>query len=299
MKLPRLDPKAAIGGIATGPMVLGILSEHGVSTEGFRWEYGGFPRTRPFRPHQRLDGVQFANFDDEVLRNPRGGFPGPFFLPGDHKGCKCDFVLDFIENERAPRSLADALNEAPVFKKVSEARAWRKALMEEFADDPAAARLQRAVSGWQGNRFGAIRRNAETALRKASAPNAETAEIMNTLNSAAQNAPSLYRGNAMRYPPSAIKDMFRRGSTHDIPLSSFTRDEATGRDFARGDGTPVFFRLRPGARAINVEPFSADTMRLEEREFISGGRFRVTGVRQEKQSVVVDFEQIETFAVPG
>lgn len=83
--------KAPIGGIASGDLVVGTLSDHGASIEGYVWVYGPAHRAHPFEPHAELDGVQFVNFDDSALSNTSGWPETAFYFPGDHQGCVCDF----------------------------------------------------------------------------------------------------------------------------------------------------------------------------------------------------------------
>lgn len=85
----------AAGGIATGDLLMGALADRGVTTEGYEWVYGPAYRSRPFEPHERLSGQQFANFDDPVLANFTG-WPGSLSMPGDHDGCVCDAVAVLI-----------------------------------------------------------------------------------------------------------------------------------------------------------------------------------------------------------
>lgn len=78
------------GGIGTGELLRGVLRDHGVGTEGYRWVYGPAFRKNPFDPHRQLDGVTFVNFDDEVLANTDGWPETAYYMPGDHSGCICD-----------------------------------------------------------------------------------------------------------------------------------------------------------------------------------------------------------------
>lgn len=80
-----------VGGIGTGDLIMGTLSQHGAGTEGYRWVYGAAVRSRPFEPHVELDGVEFVNFDDPVLANGDSFPETAFYMPGDHGGCICDF----------------------------------------------------------------------------------------------------------------------------------------------------------------------------------------------------------------
>lgn len=79
------------GGIATGELIRGVLRDGGAGVEGYRWVYGPAFRQRPFEPHAQLDGVVFDNFDSAVLANTSGWPDLPFYMPGDHSGCICDF----------------------------------------------------------------------------------------------------------------------------------------------------------------------------------------------------------------
>lgn len=79
------------GGIGTGELIRETLESHDVNVEAYRWIYGPAARKSPFEPHVRLAGVVFQNFDDEVLANHDSFPPLPYYLPGDHAGCLCDF----------------------------------------------------------------------------------------------------------------------------------------------------------------------------------------------------------------
>lgn len=77
-----------VGGVATGPAVLGPAGAAGFAVGGYRWVHDA--PARPFEPHVALDGVEFVRFDDALLAN-HGTFPSdtPFLFPGDHAGCRC------------------------------------------------------------------------------------------------------------------------------------------------------------------------------------------------------------------
>ncbi len=79
-----------IGGVATGELTSEVLADHGMGIEGYRWVYGPASR-KTFEPHLSLDGVEFVNFDDAVLSNSDSFPETPFYYPGDHSGCVCDF----------------------------------------------------------------------------------------------------------------------------------------------------------------------------------------------------------------
>lgn len=80
------------GGVATGSTARSALAATGHEVEGWRWEYGDFPRSRPFEPHRKLDGLEFNTWTDERLHNSSGWPHVEWFVPGDHEGCVCDFA---------------------------------------------------------------------------------------------------------------------------------------------------------------------------------------------------------------
>lgn len=78
----------AAGGIATGPTAMDAMREAGYAPVGMLWSSGD--PERPFDPHQRLDGVEFADWGDDALAADPGEFPYvSVYWPGDHDGCVC------------------------------------------------------------------------------------------------------------------------------------------------------------------------------------------------------------------
>ena len=85
---PDGDP---VGGIGTGPTVMGLVTGQGGSTQGWQWEYGAGVRSE-FKPHLDLDGTVVEHTDDPEWANT-GGWPGTsHYFPGDHEGCVCDIT---------------------------------------------------------------------------------------------------------------------------------------------------------------------------------------------------------------
>lgn len=103
--LPR-SKVGAVGGIATGQVIVGAFQSKGARVEGYEWVYGVFPRNS-FEPHAALDGAFFENFDDPILSNTYGWPETPSFYPGDHDGCTCDFMPAIsLPNESDTQDLA-------------------------------------------------------------------------------------------------------------------------------------------------------------------------------------------------
>lgn len=87
------------GGLAFGQFARETLRAKGAGIEGYEWDYGPGHRSQAFKPHLRLDGKTFVNFDDPVLSNGHGWPPFSFYIPGDHNGCQCDAVPIIIPPE--------------------------------------------------------------------------------------------------------------------------------------------------------------------------------------------------------
>ena len=84
---------------ATGATISNLLTSNGATTTDYEWVHG--PSEKPLPCHEHLDGVTFANFTDAALdpaNNPDwDGFPDvQFLLPGDHAGCLCDAMPQWV-----------------------------------------------------------------------------------------------------------------------------------------------------------------------------------------------------------
>lgn len=89
-------------GIATGVMAKKMLADKGVQTEAYEWDYGPYRRTQSFEPHRRLDGVVFESFTDPVLANREPWPHVRYFMPGDHRGCRCDVTPVLVDAAGRP-----------------------------------------------------------------------------------------------------------------------------------------------------------------------------------------------------
>lgn len=85
------------GGIATGQLVKGALTDAGAAVEAYEWVYGPAFRKTPFEEHLDLDGEIFTTFDSDVL--VAGDWIGDYYFPGDHEGCACDIAPTIVAPE--------------------------------------------------------------------------------------------------------------------------------------------------------------------------------------------------------
>lgn len=92
-----VDANGPTGGVATGSSVRDFLTSiDGVTQSGWEWSYGD--SEREFPGHLDLDGVAFAEWDDEVLTvQPGDEWVGDHYRPADHDGCRCIAVPMFAE----------------------------------------------------------------------------------------------------------------------------------------------------------------------------------------------------------
>lgn len=80
-------------GLGTGTTVRAELEAAGIETVGYLWVYGVTLQSRKFEPHWELEGHRFTSWADPSLHpEPRYAWIGPFYRPGDHQGCMCDYV---------------------------------------------------------------------------------------------------------------------------------------------------------------------------------------------------------------
>jgi hypothetical protein len=95
-----------VSGLTTGSTVTREVRDHGGETLGFEWHYGITPRPRSFEPHHDLHMRRFPSFTDPALSTVTnyGGrytWVGPFFRPGDHTNCSCDYMRVWAIPEHA------------------------------------------------------------------------------------------------------------------------------------------------------------------------------------------------------
>lgn len=83
-----------LGGLANGETVRAEVEEAGGVEVGYTWVYGITLEPDKFEPHWNLEGERFQNWMDPKLSTAGGrySFVGPYFRPGDHDGCMCDYV---------------------------------------------------------------------------------------------------------------------------------------------------------------------------------------------------------------
>ena len=60
---------------------------------GYRWVHGFYGEpTRPFEPHDALDGAEGDSPEADIFLNADPFPDGDYFAPGDHEGCLCELI---------------------------------------------------------------------------------------------------------------------------------------------------------------------------------------------------------------
>ncbi len=91
---PTIPLGTVVGQVGTGATIRDLLTTAGATSQGYGWVHG--PALHPFEPHAELDGIDFTSFTDPALANTTGFPDSQYFLPGDHAGCTCDFMPQWV-----------------------------------------------------------------------------------------------------------------------------------------------------------------------------------------------------------
>lgn len=147
--------------------------------------------------------------------------------------------------------------------------------------------LVSALKTWESDHYHQLQADVTDLLagdKTKGTPQAEA--LASALQAAAPRAPELYRGLHLSNDEydHYRKDVFADGKTVDIPPSSFSSDKTTAlsygsnRQLGGGNEHGLVLEVAPGSRALNGEK-SMTRYGGVNREWISGGRYRVTGTR--------------------
>ena len=147
---------------------------------------------------------------------------------------------------------------------------------------------------------------------QASRPAASAYHILEKLRDGERSDMPLYRGvGIFGFDQETFVSDLKAGDTFDLPVASFTGDETTARAF----GEDILFKVERGARYVQgtfmgipdsvmqqlqeqsgspiyEEDFYED---LKYSELVSGGRFKVTHVKQDGATFIVTIKQVGVF----
>ena len=179
----------------------------------------------------------------------------------------------------------------------SEARDFRDSLDAEAENDSDLQNLLAGSDRWvAGEDWETMKNEADNYFKTGEAPE-DTKALLKAVNGSS-GSPTLYRGISVDGDVDSVISSYSEGKEFDLSLSSFTSDEAIANGYSNawGKETKVTFQMREGGKGFYVAPTQPDF--LENQEWITGGRFKVSSISQEgKHSVKVGIEQINTFEI--
>jgi hypothetical protein len=105
-------------GLTSGELLTGFMRDAGAEAVEYEWAYG--ISSRPFPPHEELDGQVFTDFTDAVLSTAGTGgeWVGDSFVPGDHSGC---FIGETLVSGPRARASFTRWYEGPGIEVVTQA----------------------------------------------------------------------------------------------------------------------------------------------------------------------------------
>lgn len=285
-----------LGGVATGDILGDTLSEAGVEGEGYEWSYGPAYRAAPFEDHEALDGVQFANFDDEALSAVGSWIPFDYFFPGDHDGCICDFIpiytmaVDTPAGDSSESDLSSLFSDVSFLDTGEGEIATHDANGEPFAfGDSQARRDFIATHGARGQQYVDVIEtftghtfDAEELIAAAEAQSTDDGRFFaKALAEAPTIDSTLYRGVSVSPDVAESLRAYTPGDAFAMRPSSFSLSQDIGVDFTKLQNRTdvrVLFEVGPGASGLPVGDLSAFP---HEREVITGGNYRIESVSSE------------------
>jgi len=146
-------------GIGLGKDVTAAIRAVAGPEFGTMWSYGTEPRNT-FEPHAQLDDHRFNSATDERLATgPDYAWCGPYFHPGDHRGCRCHMTSAWLFPENA-RTMPDDVRQlmASTVGTQTQAMAQIRALAEM---DDAAGRAGTTAQRERDERDRIVRLQAE------------------------------------------------------------------------------------------------------------------------------------------
>ena len=160
---------------------------------------------------------------------------------------------------------------------------------------PSAAALDTAADTWVGGYQYAARQSVLDG-----APDETASTLMAAVANSGPTAPPLYRGLMLTNEQLAAQSVV--GSTIDHNLGSWSGTRQYAETYSRGANVnasqvpylrPTLFRLERGGQAVNMQTIGKENRWAAENadEWLTGGRFKVTGVGREGGINVISVQQ--------
>lgn len=139
---------APLSALTSGELLQRFMRQAGSQVAEYEWSYG--ISSRPFPPHQQLDGLVFSDFNDPALSTaafPGYEWVGGSFAPGDHKGCHCDPVVIWAGGASAADEAEMIGQRAYAEQNPGRELPTRRATVDGFADTGTDPRLAPSGGG--------------------------------------------------------------------------------------------------------------------------------------------------------
>lgn len=157
--------------------------------------------------------------------------------------------------------------------------------LDRFQDGGSIARLRTKIEGYLRGEF----------IDDTSKARAES--LIGALRDAPDWAPStLYRGTNSKSSISALLDRYAPGKTIDFNITSFSSDRNVARRFqymnegARTNRVMIEL-VGPNKRTLPIQNLARDHRLFREKEWVTGGRFRVLETKKTSQGLLVRIQQ--------
>jgi hypothetical protein len=185
-----------------------------------------------------------------------------------------------------------------------EARKIGDDIRAKYENDEEFQQFRSAVEDWQSGGSlsdrdypAEIRKAIDETLRGDS-KDPRALALLRAVNRSKPDAPGLFRGIYSADDEASILLQYRQGRTFDMPMSSFSSEESVAQRISAWGETAkpqrVIFKLDRGSQSVRVENLSYS---WDEREWFTGGRFRVKSSSKRGEFIEILLEQTGVFNV--
>ena len=254
----------------------------------------------------RTIAVEETFFTPEDEYKPKGAkkpltFNSKIGHPPVHRGCDCWIeAAPELQVGEGPNGLTSEQYEAmlPQSRWDDDYRLAMRAKLRE--SDNGAALFDTLDRFQDGGSIARLRTKVEGYLR-GEALDATSKSRAESLIGALRNAPdwapeTLYRGTSSKSSLKALLERYQPGKTIDFNITSFSSDRSVARRFQSMNATArsnnVMIELvGPNKRTLPIQNLARDHRLFREKEWVTGGRYRVLETKQTSQGLLVRIQQ--------
>lgn len=257
----------------------------------------------------RTVSVEEAFFEAGAEYKPTGAktpltFRSTIGHPPVHQGCDCwiEAALE-IQRGEGPRGL-----DADQYEAMRPQRAWdddyRLAMRDKLRESDAGAALFDTLDRFQdGGSIARLRTKIEGYLR-GEAIDATSKSRAESLIGALRDAPDwspdvLYRGTSSKSSLNSLLERYAPGKSIDFNVTSFSSDRSVARRFQSMNAGPKTTNVMiefvgPNKKTLPIQNLARDHRLFREKEWVTGGRFRVLETKKSGDGLLVRIQQEAT-----